>query len=207
MIVLHASQRSAFLEFDKQARGENQIGEWDDPCVETTNLPHKWKYQISPNLLSTSKTVRSEALGFLYHQPFIFPGPDSFISFLGSMTPATIAQLRDITILNVCDSIKSRKESYRRLGLLQGVTDIQNLRLVLAVGWDTINGERIYFGDIDYFPLCFIMVALTFIRAFTARHGMDAMSATVKLPTMSREGQASMSAWLNRVMAKWNNGS
>ncbi|KUI56458.1 hypothetical protein VP1G_03785 [Cytospora mali] len=71
-------------------------GEWKE--LKKGDLPFN-RYQLSPNILATCKTVHDEAVSLLWKQPFIFADVHGLLSFLLPLRPTTIARLEDITIL------------------------------------------------------------------------------------------------------------
>lgn len=102
-------------------------GQWTK--LDDGTVPQK-KYQLSPNLLATCKTVHDEAVSLLWTQPFIFADVNGLHSFLLMLRPETISRLRDITLLwygwinNRC---------LQAFVLLRDAPLLQNLRLDCTV--------------------------------------------------------------------------
>lgn len=165
------------------------VHDWDGPRRDIAR--HRLflgigKRPFSPNqnLLATSKTVRGEALGFLYHQPFIFEDPRALKEFMLLMTPTTVAQLRDIA-LGFYDSMLST-DCFR---LLRGAVGLRKLKLLgsfrtypvpttyrMLYKRDTISALTLATRFYDMF--------YCFIQTFTAQHGVDALMDVVELPHM-----------------------
>ncbi|KAK7729304.1 hypothetical protein SLS63_006177 [Diaporthe eres] len=102
-------------------------GQWTK--IDDGAVPKK-KYQLSPNLLATCKTVHDEAVSFLWTQPFIFADVHGLHSFLLMLRPATISRLRDITLLKY-GWINNR--CLQAFVLLRDAPLLQNLRLNCTV--------------------------------------------------------------------------
>lgn len=102
-------------------------GQWTK--IDDDAMPKK-KYQLSPNLLATCKTVHDEAVSFLWTQPFIFADVHGLHSFLLMLRPATISRLRDITLLKY-GWINNR--CLQAFVLLRDAPLLQNLRLNCTV--------------------------------------------------------------------------
>ncbi|KAL2276072.1 hypothetical protein FJTKL_01358 [Diaporthe vaccinii] len=102
-------------------------GQWTK--IDDDAMPKK-KYQLSPNLLATCKTVHDEAVSFLWTQPFIFADVHGLHAFLLMLRPATISRLRDITLLKY-GWINNR--CLQAFVLLRDAPLLQNLRLNCTV--------------------------------------------------------------------------
>lgn len=136
------------------------------------------KWPFSPNLLAASKTVRGEAFGFLYHQPFVFRNPTALLEFMLPMTPATVAQLRDIALENYDSKIRT---ALGGLVLLRGAVGLRKLRLLGRLRSDTY--EICYKTDAlaaQTLATRFYDLFHPFIRTFIAQHGVDALMGVVE---------------------------
>lgn len=102
-------------------------GQWTK--IDGGAVPKK-KYQLSPNLLATCKTVHDEAVSFLWTQPFIFTDVQGLFAFLHLLRRETVSRLRDITLLKY-GWISNR--CLQAFVLLQNAPFLQNLRLDCTV--------------------------------------------------------------------------
>ncbi|KAI3393298.1 hypothetical protein diail_4480 [Diaporthe ilicicola] len=98
-------------------------GHWSK--VPIKDIP-KRKYQLSPNILGASKTIHEEAASLLWKQPFIFCNLTSLHLFLLLLRPESIAQLRDITILE--HGWPNGHRAFPAFALLRQAPLLQNFR-------------------------------------------------------------------------------
>lgn len=190
----HVSQGSALLRVKEQDHGEYRNGEWHflNKHIEGHSIK---RCEVSPNLLGTSKAIRSEGLGLLYQQPFIFINFDVLALFLEPMSATTLAHLRNITILRSRGSPMLREVTkLYPFQLLQGATGLRNLRFGTGTGTGMSLDPMNFDFDLtwrfirvssnskigDYIAKRFVVVASPFIASFIAQRGMIALLETVK---------------------------
>ncbi|KAG6358394.1 hypothetical protein INS49_014278 [Diaporthe citri] len=102
-------------------------GQWTQ--IDVDAVPKK-KYQLSPNLLASCKTVHDEAVSLLWTQPFIFADVIGLHYFLLMLRPETISRLRNITLMRFA-WISNR--CLQAFVLLRDAPLLQNLRLDCTV--------------------------------------------------------------------------
>lgn len=130
---------------------------------------------LSPNLLATSKRVRGEALGILFGQPFVFKQPMALLLFLLSLGPGTSAELRDVALQDydgdkrrylACSVMRCAAVGLRRFSLCLFHRGDYHYTTDTALARDTADEFKDLFSP--------------FIKAFSARHGTDALMEVVK---------------------------
>ncbi|KAH8908274.1 hypothetical protein BR93DRAFT_612209 [Coniochaeta sp. PMI_546] len=114
-----------------------------------SGVPIDYKPTLVPALLVASKSINAEAASMFWGQPFYVADMTAMHTFLVRMRPASMALMRNITIISWCASRTHKTMNLPTFSLLRGALNLERLNIFDTIVHHPYRISRGPDGDAD----------------------------------------------------------